>query len=141
MVRARLSLAEAGVERLAFVGQELPLMGDVQQRVQLLVQPVVPVIAGTVTSVNADIERFVSARRRGEALHREIVGIVGAIGFPGIGLELFKGGDSLRPGTQCTECRQNGGKKSFHIKKRLIIYSILRRASYTLWTGNPTTLK
>ena len=105
---------EAGVEGLALVGQELLLVGGQQQGVQLLVEAVVPVVAGAVPGVTGDIERLIAARGGRDGLHLKPVRVVGAVSLAGIGLQLLEGGNVL---CQCGDGAKDGqdaGEETFH---------------------------
>ncbi len=94
-------LHEPAVERLALGGELAALMGGAEQRVELVVEAVAPVVARAVAGIMADVERLVALGRLGERVGHHGVGVVGAESFLRVGFQLAERVGAL---CACSEC-------------------------------------
>ena len=78
---------ELRVEGLALRRQQVLVVGIGQQTVKLSVEERIPVVAGAVTAIVADVERLVAFRRFCQFYLAELVRIIVAIGPSWVGFQ------------------------------------------------------
>ena len=96
-------------ESLTLLRQLSAIMGRCQQVSQLLIEHGVPVVARTMTTIMADVERLVATGGLRQPNGSELVRIVRTVCFAGVCLQFVKGSASLCPCCQSQQQEHDNG--------------------------------